>query len=45
MLRDSDGQFRIMELELIEPSLFLRFAADGGTAFATALTAKAYPVR
>jgi glutathione synthase/RimK-type ligase-like ATP-grasp enzyme len=30
MLRDDDNQFRLMEAELIEPSLFLRFAADGG---------------
>ena len=37
MLRDGDGNFRLMELELIEPSLFLRFAPDGGAAFATAL--------
>lgn len=39
MLRDGEGQFRIMELELIEPSLFLRFAADGGAAFSEALLA------
>jgi glutathione synthase/RimK-type ligase-like ATP-grasp enzyme len=37
MLRDQGGVFRLMELELIEPSLFLRFAADGGNAFADAL--------
>ncbi|MEP7350647.1 MAG: hypothetical protein ABI668_11960 [Sphingorhabdus sp.] len=37
MLRDGNGQFRLMELELIEPSLFLRFAPDGGAAFAKAL--------
>ena len=37
MLRDSDGNFRLMELELIEPSLFLHFAPDGGSAFAKAL--------
>jgi glutathione synthase/RimK-type ligase-like ATP-grasp enzyme len=40
MLRDGDDQFRIMELELIEPSLFLRFATDGGESFAKALLAK-----
>lgn len=40
MLRDSDGQFRLMELELIEPSLFLRFAPDKGQAFAQALRSK-----
>ncbi|MFN3620544.1 RimK family alpha-L-glutamate ligase [Sphingorhabdus sp.] len=37
LLRDGDGVFRLMELELIEPSLFLRFAPDKGTAFAEAL--------
>lgn len=37
MLRDEEGIFRLMELELIEPSLFLRFASDGGAAFADAL--------
>lgn len=39
MLRDSDGRFRLMELELIEPSLFLQFATDAGAAFAKALLA------
>lgn len=37
LLRDGDGVFRLMELELIEPSLFLQFAPDRGTAFAEAL--------
>lgn len=37
MLRDDDGVFRLMELELIEPSLFLHFASDGGAAFTEAL--------
>lgn len=41
MLRDSEGVFRLMELELIEPSLFLKFAPDGGAAFAKALLAVA----
>jgi glutathione synthase/RimK-type ligase-like ATP-grasp enzyme len=41
ILRDGDGLFRLMELELIEPSLFLRFAPDNGTAFAEALLATA----
>jgi glutathione synthase/RimK-type ligase-like ATP-grasp enzyme len=41
ILRDCDGIFRLMELELIEPSLFLRFAPDNGTAFAEALLATA----
>lgn len=40
MLRDGDGNFRLMELELIEPSLFLRFAEDDGTAFANAVLAQ-----
>lgn len=34
MLRGTGGQFQLMELELIEPSLFLRFADDAGAAFA-----------
>lgn len=37
ILRDEGGIFRLMELELIEPSLFLRFAPDQGAAFAEAL--------
>ena len=37
ILRDGNGIFRLMELELIEPSLFLRFAPDRGAAFAEAL--------
>jgi glutathione synthase/RimK-type ligase-like ATP-grasp enzyme len=37
MVRDLDGIFRLMELELIEPSLFLHFAGDGGAAFANAV--------
>jgi glutathione synthase/RimK-type ligase-like ATP-grasp enzyme len=40
MLRDGDGHFRLMELELIEPSLFLRFASDRGAAFAEALVSR-----
>lgn len=39
MLRDPDGHFRLMELELIEPSLFLEHAADGGALFAAAVEA------
>lgn len=38
MVRDSEGTFRLMELELIEPSLFLHFAPDEGTLFAKAIT-------
>lgn len=45
VLRDGDGQFRLMELELIEPSLFLRFAADNGAAFAAALLSMTAPER
>ena len=41
VLRDARGEFRLMELELIEPSLFLRFASDGGMAFANALLSMA----
>jgi glutathione synthase/RimK-type ligase-like ATP-grasp enzyme len=37
MLRDPDGHFRLMELELIEPSLFFEHAADGGALFASAV--------
>ena len=39
MLRDEDGAMRLMELELIEPSLFLHFATDGGAMFAGAINA------
>ncbi len=45
MLRGDDGLFRLMELELIEPSLFLRFADDGGAAFAAALSGTALDIR
>jgi hypothetical protein len=37
MVRDPAGQFRLMELELIEPSLFLAHSADGGAMFAAAI--------
>ncbi len=40
MLRGDDSHFRLMELELIEPSLFLRFAQDSGVAFAKAIKAR-----
>jgi glutathione synthase/RimK-type ligase-like ATP-grasp enzyme len=40
MLRDQSGVMRLMELELIEPSLFFRFATDGGAAFAAAVQAR-----
>jgi glutathione synthase/RimK-type ligase-like ATP-grasp enzyme len=45
MLRDGDGNFRLMELELIEPSLFLQFAPDNGAAFADAIKARLQLVR
>ena len=40
MVRDGEGVFRLMELELIEPSLFLHFAADEGAMFSKAIKAK-----
>jgi glutathione synthase/RimK-type ligase-like ATP-grasp enzyme len=39
MVRDASGQFCIMELELIEPSLFLHSSPDGGASFACAVRA------
>jgi hypothetical protein len=38
MLRGPDGKFLVMELELIEPALFLHHAPDGGAGFVAALT-------
>ena len=37
MVADNEGQLRIMELELIEPALWLEHAPDGGAAFASAV--------
>lgn len=37
MVRGADGGFRLMELELIEPALFLDHASDGGAMFADAV--------
>ena len=37
MVRGEDGGFYLMELELIEPSLFLDHASDGGAAFVAAV--------
>ena len=37
MVRDNDGRLAIIELELIEPALWLQHAPDGGAAFASAL--------
>lgn len=39
MVRDNDGDLAIIELELIEPALWLQHAEDGGSAFAAALRA------
>ncbi|HYC95448.1 MAG TPA: hypothetical protein VEB39_07095 [Sphingomicrobium sp.] len=39
MVRDNQGQLAIIELELIEPSLWLQHAPDGGAAFASAVKA------
>jgi glutathione synthase/RimK-type ligase-like ATP-grasp enzyme len=40
MLRDEQGVMRLMELELTEPSLFFKFAPDGGAMFAAAVRAR-----
>lgn len=40
MVRDANGALRLMELELIEPSLFLSHAPDGGKRFADTLSAR-----
>jgi glutathione synthase/RimK-type ligase-like ATP-grasp enzyme len=37
IIPDDEGTLRIMELELIEPSLFLEHSPDGGAAFVTAV--------
>ncbi|HET9336176.1 MAG TPA: hypothetical protein VFO12_07195 [Sphingomicrobium sp.] len=39
MVRDNDGRLAIIELELIEPSLWLQHAPDGGASFVSALRA------
>ena len=41
MIADSDGQLRIMELELIEPSLWIEHSPDGGAAYAAAIISAA----
>ena len=38
MVGDATGTLHVMELELIEPSLFLHFAPDEGAAFAAAIS-------
>ena len=42
MVEDEEGQLRIMELELIEPALWLQHAPDQGAAF-TAAVRRALP--
>ena len=37
MIADAEGQLRIMELELIEPSLWIEHSPDGGAAYAAAI--------
>jgi hypothetical protein len=37
MVADEAGDYRIMELELIEPSLWLQHAPDAGAGFASAV--------
>jgi len=39
MVEDDAGELRIMELELIEPALWLQHAPDGGAAFVSAVRA------
>jgi glutathione synthase/RimK-type ligase-like ATP-grasp enzyme len=41
IVADGEGALRIMELELIEPALFLEHAPDGGAAFTRAIVAAA----
>jgi glutathione synthase/RimK-type ligase-like ATP-grasp enzyme len=37
LIRDPQGRLRLMELEAIEPDLYLEFAPDSGAAFARAM--------
>jgi glutathione synthase/RimK-type ligase-like ATP-grasp enzyme len=39
LIRDPEGRLRLMELEAIEPDLYLEHAPDGGAAFARAMRA------
>jgi glutathione synthase/RimK-type ligase-like ATP-grasp enzyme len=41
MVAGDDGRLRIMELELIEPALWLDHAPDGGASYATAIVSAA----
>ena len=36
-VRDDEGDFKVMEMELIEPSLYLRMALDAPMRFAQAI--------
>lgn len=40
MVRDNEGELAIIELELIEPALWLQHAPDGGQSFADAILAR-----
>jgi glutathione synthase/RimK-type ligase-like ATP-grasp enzyme len=41
IIPDDDGMLRIMELELIEPALFLQHTCDGGSAFVRSILSAA----
>jgi len=43
LVRGNDGALKIMELELIEPSLWLQHATDKGLSFAAAIRNRARP--
>lgn len=45
MVPDDEGMLRIMELELVEPALFLDHAPDGGAAFARAVLSAVHAIR
>lgn len=45
MVPDDDGVLRIMEMELVEPALFLDGAADGGAAFVRSILSAAERAR
>nr|WP_294850566.1 hypothetical protein [uncultured Sphingomonas sp.] len=41
LIRGDDGQLKLIELELIEPALWLELAPDGGASFAAAMMERA----
>ena len=41
LVRDNDGALSVIELELIEPALWLQHAPDGGASFAAAIAERA----